>query len=281
MADNGDNIKEGHFPSVTGEQLFFRYWLPDKLPVAMVTLVHGYAEHSGRYDHIAGELVSRGMGVAAFDLVGHGRSGGARAYIDSIDSCVADLAVFRAKVQKEFPGIAHPMFAHSMGGAISILAILSRSVRTNAIFLSSPAIKLCEPVWLQKASTILSSILPTLPTISINRNKLTTDKTVLDQADHDDLHYKGPTPLNTGAEMVKASEKILTLMNDFDTPFMIIHGSDDTLTSPQGSKDFYAAAQAEDKQIRIFEGLLHETFNSAEKGPTVVSLIGDWFSARV
>ena len=247
----------------------------------MVTCVHGYAEHSGRYEHLAAALTARGMGMAAFDLVGHGKSGGKRAFIDSFDHCIADLGVFRRLVEKDFPSIPQPIFAHSMGGAISILSLLSGAIHSRGIVLSSPAIILSESKWLQKASTLLARLAPRMGTIAMNRDLIVRDRSVVEAAKEDPLNYEGPVPLQTGAEMVRASRKILEMMDGFVTPFLIIHGTEDKLVEPMGSQQFFDAAASDDKHIKLYDGLMHETFNELDEGPEVVDDVVTWLEERV
>ena len=274
-------LKEGSFTSVTKQQLFFRHWLPERHPKGMVTLVHGYAEHSGRYEEMARSFTGEGLGVAAFDLVGHGKSGGRPGYIDSIDDCIADLGLFRRLVAGEYPGIEHPILGHSMGGAVVILSILARAVRTNAAVLSSPSIHLSEAKWLQKASTLLSRFAPTIPTISFDRSLIARDISVVNAAKADPLNYEGPVLLRTGAEIARAAERINTMMEAFDTPFLIIHGTADKIVKPSGSQEFFDSVQSTDKSIRLYDGLYHETFNEVDDGPRVVGEITEWLVARI
>src|SRR3990172_11704010 len=79
---------EGMFLVSAGRQLFERSWLPEGTPNAAVVIVHGYAEHSGRYRHVAERLVAHGYAVHAYDLYGHGRSEGRRAFVRTLDDAL-------------------------------------------------------------------------------------------------------------------------------------------------------------------------------------------------
>ena len=50
-----------------------RVWCAER-PRALIAIVHGLGEHSGRYAALAEALVERGFTVAALDLPGHGRN---------------------------------------------------------------------------------------------------------------------------------------------------------------------------------------------------------------
>ena len=63
---------------LSGPRLHYRRsWLPPDPQQAMI-LVHGYAEHSGRYDEMAMHFAARGYAVHAYDQSGHGRTRAAR-----------------------------------------------------------------------------------------------------------------------------------------------------------------------------------------------------------
>ncbi|HZQ35871.1 MAG TPA: alpha/beta fold hydrolase, partial [Dehalococcoidia bacterium] len=86
--------QEDSFTSTDGLRLFERLWLPDGEPIALVGIVHGYAEHSGRYKHVGQALAAAGFAVAALDLRGHGRSEGDRANVKTFGLYLNDVRRF-------------------------------------------------------------------------------------------------------------------------------------------------------------------------------------------
>src|SRR6185295_2729943 len=83
--------------SVDGTRLHALRW-PAERPRAALLLSHGLGEHAGRYAALARDLVPRGFDVHALDHRGHGRSGGARAYIPRFSTFVDDFELFRLHV---------------------------------------------------------------------------------------------------------------------------------------------------------------------------------------
>src|SRR5947209_2344852 len=101
-------LVEGSFTTHDGLMLFERAWLPDGNEKAVVVVVHGYAEHSGRYAHVGEALTAQGYAVESLDLRGHGRSGGEPAAVRSFALYLKDLRAFIARVRQRHPG--KPLF---------------------------------------------------------------------------------------------------------------------------------------------------------------------------
>ena len=107
-----------YIPSTGGGQLHCRKWLPESKPKAVVQLVHGIAEHIGRYDHFARFLNQHGYIVTAEDHMGHGGSivGDLKGYFNGgWMNAVADVKALHDKTAAEHPGLPYIFLGHSMG----------------------------------------------------------------------------------------------------------------------------------------------------------------------
>lgn len=128
-----DQAQEARQRMKDGTELLVRTWSPDTQagePRGTVILVHGMAEHSGRYVHVAKVLTDLGLRVRAFDLRGHGRSGGPRMALDAPDNYLTDLAeIVDAAVAEwhEMPFV----LGHSMGGLIVARFTTARPARAR------------------------------------------------------------------------------------------------------------------------------------------------------
>lgn len=94
-------------------------WLPEGQPRAVVQIIHGIAEHIGRYDHFARFLTERGFAVCADDHMGHGlsvESGGVFGYFSGgWMAAVRDERSLFEEMKKRFPAVTIFMLGHSMG----------------------------------------------------------------------------------------------------------------------------------------------------------------------
>ncbi len=94
-------------------------------PRAIVQLIHGMAEHIGRYEAFARFLAEQGFAVCGHDHIGHGGTADAPERLglmpakDGADVLVADVQGLRERVAARFPsGTPYFMFGHSMGSLV-------------------------------------------------------------------------------------------------------------------------------------------------------------------
>lgn len=250
-----------------GLALHTQHWTPDQTPTAIVLLVHGYAEHCGRYGHVAQSFVDQGAAVYAYDQRGYGRSEGRRAYVDHFDQYLADLSLVCQNVQDRTPEVPVFLFGHSMGGLVALLYVLNRSPTLRGLLLSAPAIEInpdLAPV-LRKIAHLLGRFLPTLPTVRSPHGAISRDPEVVEEAHNDPLNYHGRTPARTGAEILRAGNEAQGRLHELETPFLVFHGTADPLASPGWSKRLYERASTDDKTLKLYDGLYHETFNEPEQ----------------
>jgi alpha-beta hydrolase superfamily lysophospholipase len=265
-----------------GLHLFTQHWLPEGAPRGIVVLVHGYAEHSGRYPHVARTLVDRGAAVYAYDQRGHGRSEGRRAFIESFDAYLDDLDRFLDHVRTRTRDAPLFLFGHSMGGLVVLLHALRRDAGARGLLLSAPAIEInpnLAPV-LRRVSQFLGRTFPHLPTVRSPQGAISRDPAVVEEAEDDPLNYHGRVKARTGAEMLRAGDAAKERLGDLALPFFVFHGTADTLADPSWSRRLYDRAAAEDKTLELYEGLYHETFNEPEQDE-VLADIGAWLGERL
>jgi acylglycerol lipase len=281
MMSQDISMNEGMFDSSDGFQLFERWWVPEGETKAVVTIVHGFAEHSGRYSHVAKRLNENGYAVYTFDLRLHGRSGGAKAFVRSFDDYLADLDVFLARVREKEPQKPLFILGHSMGGTITTLYTITRKPDIKGLMLSGAALKMGDDISpiLITLSGIIGSILPKLPTVKLDSGAISRDPEVIRSYDADPLNYRGGTPARTGAEIVKATRIIGERMEEIDVPLLIMHGTADRLANIEGSKELNERAHSSDKTLKLYKGLYHEILNEPEKEEVMADMV-EWMNSH-
>lgn len=271
----------GSITTDDGTRLFTQRWCADA-PSAAVALVHGYAEHAGRYAHVAGYLNAHDVSVYTFDLRGFGRSDGRRALVSSFDQLLDDLQRFLDRTRLQMPEVPLFLFGHSMGGALCALYAIERSQAFQGLILSSPAVEVDDSIapFLRKLAGVLGRLVPTLPTIHTPNNAISRDPAVVEAAERDPLNYNGRVLARTGAEFIRVAQRIQTHMAAIALPLLVFHGTADKLTDPDASRMLYEHARSSDKTLKLYDGLYHETLNEPEKEQVLEDVV-EWLKARI
>ncbi len=280
---NGTDIQreEGYFQGTGGVRLFEQKWLPSSKPIGTVIIIHGLVDHSGYYSETASELVRRSYGVYAFDLRGHGRSEGEKSFVESFDDYLSDLEIFRNRVEEAQRDQRIFLLAHSMGGAIATMFVLTGKPRVQGLLLSGAALKVGKEVSrLTKALTpTLSRLAPRMRALNLDNNFVSRNQDIVERKKGDPLIDHKKIPVRTGAELLKTINKIQAKMEELTIPVLIMHGTADKWTNPEGSKELYSRSKSKDKTLKMYEGFFHEILSDPERA-RVHSDVLEWLGTR-
>ena len=255
--------------------LYLREWLAVGSVWGRVLIVHGIGEHSGRYERTGRLLSQAGLDVQAFDLRGHGLSGGRRVYVrrwsDYLDDVEGRLAALRR------PGLPTVLFGHSMGALIPLTYACSNRPSPDLLVLSALPLKATVPAWQRVLAPVLSRVAPTMVLANpIAGEQLAADPNVAAAYFSDPLVQPCSTA-RLGAELFWAMKQVPGEIGRLHVPTLVIHGGDDTLVPTAGSEPLAAVPGVE---RRVLPRLRHETLNEPE-GPKVVAGIVEWLRAHV
>ncbi|MDO9548385.1 MAG: lysophospholipase [Candidatus Marinimicrobia bacterium] len=261
------NYNHGLFQGCDGLMLFEQAWMPEGECKAVVVLVHGLGEHSSRYAYMAEFFTANGIGIETFDLRGHGKSDGRRAYVNSFDEHLRDLEIFYKRVQERHSGAPVFLYGHSMGATISTLYVITRKTEFQGLLLSGVLVKMGDDIspLLIKMSSIIGTYAPRMKTTKLASASISRDPRVVKDYDEDPLNYRGGIPARTGLELITAMNRIQLQMETITLPILIMHGSCDKMTDPSGSQELFDAVSSEDKTLKLYNGFYHEIHNDPEK----------------
>ncbi len=258
-----------------GTPLFTRRW-PAPDPWGAVLVVHGIAEHSGRYDHVARRLTARGLSVYAFDLRGHGRSGGRRVDVSTFARYADDLAFVATE---EVVPLALPWaaYGHSMGGLIVAGYLLDgRRPVPDAAVLSAPALDAEVPGALRIAAEVFGRLAPGLRfSNAIRGDQLSRDPAV------GEVYFADPlvvtkTTARLGRALFREQARLRERLGDLPVPTLVIHGGADELVPPAASAPLETAPRVE---RTVYPNLRHELHNEPEGGAVLDDVVR-WLGAR-
>jgi alpha-beta hydrolase superfamily lysophospholipase len=210
-------------------------------PRAVIALVHGQGEHSGRYFQLANWYNAQGIGVIAFDQQGYGRSEGRRGFAKSYDVLLDDIEQFLEIVHERYRGRTLFLYGHSMGGNLCMNYVLKRRTRyISGIISTSPWIKLPfdTPSVKEVADRLIRSYTPTLilPT-GLAVHFLSHDQEIVEMYKFDPyVHDK--LDARTGLEILEAGLFLDTYKGAFPLPLLLMHGEEDRITDCAASRAF-------------------------------------------
>jgi len=266
---------EDHFTARDGLSLYEQWWLPDKEPRAAVVVVHGVFEHGGRYARLAEDLNRRGYAVYAMDLRGHGRSAGERAMIRSFDLFLDDLDLFLERTAARHPGKPVFLLGHSMGGAVAALLGITRPPKIRGMILSAPSVLVAGGVFplLRRLAWLAAIVWPTLRVTRLGCRFISRDPAVVEAFRNDPLVFHDRFPVRTGSEILRAAKRIQADAERMTLPMLVMHGTGDYVTDPQGSRMLVARAHSTDKTLQLYQGLYHEIFSEPERRQVLDDLL--------
>ncbi|MGW0037022.1 alpha/beta hydrolase [Gordonia sp. NPDC003376] len=264
---------EHEFIGRHGERIVFDVFDPATAPRAVVVIAHGMGEHGRRYAHVVEILTEAGYLVAVPDHLGHGRSGGRRMQVSGFEDYTDDLHRVIGEVRVD--GIPLFVVGHSMGGCIALDYALDHPDRLDGLVLSGAAVMPGDdlPGPLIAVSKLVGKIAPGLPTMALDAGSISRDPAVIAAYEADPLVHRGKIPARLGAEMISTMQSFPARLPSLRMPVLVMHGSEDTLTNPEGSRLVERLASSEDKTLVIWEGLRHEIFNEPEKDDVLGTLL--------
>ena len=237
---------EGKFTGRNNFSLYRQAWLPDGIPAAVLIVVHGIAEHSGRYSNLVNYLVPKGFSVYSFDLRGHGKSDGKRSYIERFSYYLDDLKIFCDIVSEENKNKKVFLVGHSLGSTIAIDYAIEHQNELSGLIVSGTTLKAGASI--NKASIfmakILSIVLPKIGVSALSSAGISRDKAVVEDYINDPLNYTGKLSARTGAELLKTMSKIQLKLSQLSLPVFIMHGTADCISDPSSSQMIYEVKPA-------------------------------------
>jgi alpha-beta hydrolase superfamily lysophospholipase len=265
-----------------GLELFYRAWRPAEDRRASVVIAHGLGEHGGRYERLVDALLARGFAVSAMDHRGFGRSPGPRGHVRSWAEYRTDLDSFLRLARQAEPGVPLFLYGHSMGALIALDYALEAPRSLRGLILSGAPL---EPVgvarpWLVFVAKALSRILPrTALRPGVDARALSRDPVVVRAYEEDPLVH-GRATARWGVEALAAIERVRGRLPELELPLLVIHGGDDPLNSPDGSRLIADRAGSVDATLLIYEGGRHEPHNDLD-WEAAVRDVADWIEARL
>lgn len=273
---------EGEFEGVKRLKIYYQAWLPES-PKAIVQLVHGGFEHSGRYQNVVNQLIPESYAIYANDHRGHGRSEGIRNYVDSFDQYIEDEKLFYDLIKKNHPNLPIFMLGHSVGSFIAIYFTEKYEKLLHGLILSGTGTDPGKETsgFLKLLAKGFSKIAPKMKfNPRIDAKFLSHDPEVVNNYKNDPLVNADKITARLSYEMLRNFKNLKATIENFKINLLVQCGSEDKLM--KGSEKLKELFKMDDKTIKIYEGLYHEVYNETEKDRNIVlNDLNDWLNHHI
>jgi len=263
---------EFSWQSQDGLQFFGQEWRPAGGARAVVALIHGLGEHSGRYQHVADYFTQHGLGVVALDHRGHGRTGGKRGH-GSYDAILDDIQHLIQEAEKRYPGLPVILYGHSLGGALVLYYALKRRPQVKGVISTAPGLIPANASGGQIAlAKIMSAIAPGfqidngLDVSGLSHDPETARAYTADPLVHPKISAR------LGLDLMQNGQWVIEHAAEFPLPLLLLQGSADRLVNPAGARQF-AAGLAGKVTYKVYDGWYHELHNEVEKETVLADMV--------
>ncbi|HVD61408.1 MAG TPA: lysophospholipase [Gemmatimonadaceae bacterium] len=265
--DTRNSVETSRFEGAGGLSLVTKCWPPhghsDETPRAVVALVHGISEHSGRYTALVEHFPTAGFALCAFDLRGHGQSEGRRGHIDEWQQYTDDVLAFLEHVRARYPGVPIFIYGHSLGALIVTQFVLTHPEGLSGMIVSGIPLR---PTGVAKKPLVMlaKSLSRAWPTFSVSLgldgSRLSRDPEMIRAYEQDKLVHHTATA-RWGTETLATIASVRTRLGEIDLPILILHGEADRVNSVEGSRDLFSGVSSQDKELHVYPGGTHEPHN--------------------
>ncbi|MFA8439267.1 alpha/beta hydrolase [Pueribacillus sp. YX66] len=233
---------------------------------AVIVMVHGAGEHSGRYEWLTEKWNENGCHVVLGDLPGQGKTNGLRGYIKSFDDYIRTVVIWINEAKKA--GLPIILFGHSMGGLVLIRTLMIRTLPVKAVILSSPCLGLVNnpPKLLEEFSKLLNLFSPKFRLDTNIAPGLGTRNEELKAKDAIDPLYNRKVSIRWYRELRKAMNIAHKEPEQFpNVPLLVLQGGDDRIVNKHDVKAWFDRLTIHEKIYKEWDGLFHEVFNEPER----------------
>lgn len=96
----------------------------------------------------------------------------------------------------------------------------------------------------------------------------------------DPLVFTGVIRVRTGYEILRLTSYLQQHLHRITVSLQVLHGADDMVTDPEGSRALYERSSSTDKALKLYGGLLHDLLIEPEKDKVMDDIVA-WLSPRI
>lgn len=270
------------YRSSSGLRAYRRQFLPTGTVRAGAVFIHGLGEHSGRHQRHLELFAHHGIHCIAFDLPGHGLTGGPRGHIASLEIVQQLIDENAAILRTEIGKNRHlGLLGHSMGGLLSLDYLTRFPNEFDFSWISSPLIDPASKAsWLKLQLVMMIERVHPKFTLhgGVNSRLCKRDEAELASTRTDELVHRQMT-VRLGSILIQSSYSLQeNAMNmHAELKLLMTHGGNDQICRPEPARALFDRLPCMLKDYTLFPDLLHEPFNDTGK-EAVYERLESWVS---
>lgn len=278
ISDDGLRLSAYNWPS---------YHTPHA-PSAVIILLHGLAEHSGRYDELAEFYNDNDIAVISMDLRGHGLSEGQHGHVPTIETMFRDIDLLIDHTRYRYPFCPAILYGHSMGGNLALSYTLNRypNITDNCpyqgIIVTSPWIRLARKLQPPRPiNSLIQTIARLHPSLKFplrfNSRIISRNEDIVG-AYNEDPYIRRSATLSLVRTMGNTATQLDRSIPNFHIPVLIQHGNADSLTSHDASLRF--SNRGKNIEFKSWENCYHELHHEPER-EDIFNYTLDWIDEKI
>lgn len=272
--------KAERLTAADGTQIYWRRY-PALSPRGEIVIIHGFGEHSGRYEALIKHLIGHNYSVTAYDHRGHGKSAGLYGHVDRFTDYEDDLELIVTSVQNRYQPKKLFLVGHSMGGLVALRYLTKPRAGISGAVISAPLVAIAAKVPTSKLliAKVGAKLFPRLRMPNeINPAVLSRDAEIGRAYGADPLVGK-LVSTRWFVEAVSAMDELMRNASQITLPVLVMHGTQDRLANCEATESLFQKMAADDKALKIYEGYYHELFNEPEK-QEIYERVTAWLDSR-
>ncbi len=251
-------ILEKFDSDIDGLKIYYKAWWVDD-PIAVIGIVHGLGEHCNRYQELAQFFNKQQYAVVAYDRRGHGRSEGKLGHTNSFESLLKEIELLFAWAKEMATDAPQLIYGHSMGGNLALHYCLENRSPLIGCMTSAPWIRLPKPTppALIALAKFMNVIWPSFSQDNgLETQFLCSDPQVVQDYLNDPLVHSRISA-RMAVSMFEAADKLDQYEGAFPVPALLMHGTADNYTAPEGTEAFAERVSGQ-VSLKLWPGMYHE-----------------------
>ncbi len=231
-------------------------------PTGAVTVLHDAGDTGERYRTLASDLAERGWAVALPDLRGHGRTEGPRGHSNGLREVARDIQEIQDHLAYRMPEVPKVLIGVGLGANYATMYALETPGVVSALVLIAPlhAPRFTAPDPPRGLSKFFKKVTPESEgSTGYGPDDLTSAAAQATAWSASELTH-GVITQRAIDEAARSATEHLARIAELDIPVLIVHGSDDPISSPDWSR----AQEGGSVEVLVVEGQRHHPLHDSK-----------------